>query len=69
MAGFALRNRFYRFVGLIAFLPILAKVFLIDLAQLEDLSRVLATFVLGAILLAVSFLYQRFASRLAGGGD
>ncbi|NIL96356.1 MAG: DUF2339 domain-containing protein [Planctomycetales bacterium] len=61
--GFVLKSRFYRLLGLLAFLPILAKVFLIDLAQLDQLARVLATFALGISLLGVSFLYQRLTSR------
>ena len=52
--------------GLIAFGPILMKVFFVDLAQLEELPRVLATFALGIMLLAVSFAYQRFAARIFG---
>ncbi|NIP68390.1 MAG: DUF2339 domain-containing protein, partial [Planctomycetales bacterium] len=64
--GFLLRSRFYRLLGLLAFAPILGKVFLLDLAQLDQLARVLATFALGLSLLAVSFLYQKFAARLGG---
>ena len=61
--GFVLRSRFYRILGLVAFAPILAKVFLVDLAQLDEFARVLATFALGFSLLAVSFLYQKFAAK------
>ena len=64
--GFWLRQKPYRVVGLAAFVPILLKVFFLDLAQLEQLPRVLATFVLGIMLLAVSFVYQRFAARIVG---
>ncbi len=53
MFGFWLRRKPYRVVGLAAFVPILLKVFFLDLAQLEQLPRVLATFVLGIMLLAV----------------
>jgi hypothetical protein len=66
-AGFWLRYRLLRIVGLVAFLPILLKVFLVDLASLELFPRVLALAVLGVALLAVSFLYQRFRSLLEGG--
>ncbi len=62
--GFLTRSLFYRTVGLLAFVPILLKVFLVDLSQLDQLARVLATFALGAALLGVSFLYQRISARL-----
>ena len=41
-----------------------AKVFLIDLSFLHLMPRILALAVLGMMLLGVSFLYQRFTSRL-----
>jgi hypothetical protein len=62
--GFLTKSRFYRLLGLLAFVPILLKVFLVDLSQLEQLARVLATFALGAALLGVSFLYQKIAAHL-----
>ena len=64
--GFALRNRLFRLIGLVAFGPILFKVFFLDLAHLELLPRVLALAVVGMALLGVSFLYQKFAARLGG---
>jgi uncharacterized membrane protein len=62
--GFLLRSRFYRILGLLAFAPILLKVFLVDLSQLDQLARILATFALGISLLGVSFLYQKIAARV-----
>jgi uncharacterized membrane protein len=62
--GFLLRSRFYRILGLLAFVPILLKVFLVDLSQLDQLARILATFALGISLLGVSFLYQKIAARV-----
>jgi uncharacterized membrane protein len=56
--GFGLKYPLFRIIGLIAYLPILAKVFFIDMASLDLLPRVLALAVLGLMLLAVSFLYQ-----------
>jgi uncharacterized membrane protein len=41
------------------------KVFLFDLSSLEKLYRIISFIVLGAILLAVSFLYQRYRQRMA----
>lgn len=62
--GFVLRYRLFRLLGLAAFVPILIKVFFIDLAELELMPRVLAFGVLGLMLLGVSWLYQRFAARV-----
>ena len=65
VGGFLTKSRFYRLLGLLAFVPILLKVFLVDLSQLHQLARVLATFALGATLLGVSFLYQKITVRLS----
>ena len=62
--GFVLRYRLLRILGLVAFVPILLKVFLVDLGSLDLLPRVLALAVLGMMLLGVSFLYQKFTARL-----
>lgn len=43
-----------------------AKVFLYDLAQLEDIARVFSFLGLGVSLLLVSLLYQRFVARKEG---
>lgn len=64
LAGFLLRYRLFRILGLLGFVPILAKVFLVDLAHLRLFPRVLALAVLGLMLLAVSFLYQKFTARV-----
>ena len=62
--GFITKSLFYRVLGLLAFIPILIKVFLFDLSQLDQLARILAAFALGLALLGISFLYQRIASRV-----
>ena len=48
-----------RWQGLALFGIVVAKVFLIDLSYLSGGYRVLSSIVLGIVLLAVSFLYQR----------
>jgi uncharacterized membrane protein len=40
-----------------------AKVFVYDLASLDRVYRILSFFILGSVLLAVSFLYTRRQSR------
>lgn len=44
----------------------IAKVFLLDLAGLEQPFRIVSFFVLGLILLVVSLLYTRFEARMSG---
>lgn len=51
------------------FLVTVAKVGLVDLAELERLYRVLSIMALGVLLLVASYLYQRFRDRLAGAPD
>jgi uncharacterized membrane protein len=48
---------------LILFGLVVGKVFLYDLSFLERAYRILSFFILGAVLLAVSFLYQRKLAR------
>jgi Predicted membrane protein (DUF2339) len=62
--GFAMRHPLFRILGLVAFGPILLKVFFIDMESLRLLPRVLALAVLGLMLLGVSMLYQKFFARM-----
>jgi uncharacterized membrane protein len=62
--GIMRRNRLLRVMALALIGMTIAKVFFFDLASLERIYRVLSFIVLGAILLAASFLYQRLM-RLA----
>ncbi len=64
IAGFPLRDRTLRLSGLALFLVCVGKAFLYDLRELETLYRILSFVVLGAILVAVSWLYTRFRSRI-----
>lgn len=65
LVGFWKRSAFLRWqaIALLAFTT--AKVFFYDIAALERGYRVAAFIVLGAILLAVSFFYQRNRTRVA----
>ncbi len=57
--GFARRQAGLRWMGLAVFALTLGKVFLVDMAQLEAVYRIGSFLVLGALLVAASFLYQR----------
>jgi uncharacterized membrane protein len=63
--GFARRIPAVRYGALGLFGIVIVKVFLIDLAELQAIYRILSFFVLGLVLLGVSYVYQR--RRPAGG--
>jgi uncharacterized membrane protein len=62
--GFALRERIYRLLGLVILAGAIGRIFCIDVWQLETIYRILSFLVLGAVLLALGFLYNRFADAL-----
>jgi uncharacterized membrane protein len=68
LAGIARRGPILRYGSLAVMLLAVAKVFLYDTARLSDLYRVLSFLGLGASLLLLGFLYQRFVFRPAGTG-
>jgi uncharacterized membrane protein len=63
-AGFPLRDRVQRLSGLFLFLVCVMKLFFYDLRQLGTFNRILSFIVLGAILIAVSWIYTRFRDRI-----
>ena len=58
-AGFRWDKASLRWMGLGVFAITLGKVFLVDMAQLDAVYRIGSFLVLGALLVAASFLYQR----------
>lgn len=58
--GFARRIKMLRFIAIGLFYITIFKVFIFDLAHLETLYRIFSFITLGLILLATSYLYQRF---------
>jgi uncharacterized membrane protein len=63
LGGIARRGPILRYGSLAVMLLAVAKVFLYDTARLSDLYRVLSFLGLGASLLLLGFLYQRFVFR------
>jgi uncharacterized membrane protein len=61
------RNRLLRLMALFLLGLTILKVFLVDLSEMDKIYRVISFVVLGVILLVVSFLYQRWQQRIAGG--
>ncbi|MGB7133789.1 MAG: DUF2339 domain-containing protein, partial [Acidobacteriaceae bacterium] len=58
-AGFWRRSAFLRWQALVLIAATIAKVFVLDLNALSQGYRILSFLGLGALLLAVSFVYQR----------
>lgn len=67
-AGFFRRSAFLRWQALVLLAATIAKVFLVDVSELSQGYRILSFLGLGALLLAVSFLYQRDWLGLRGTG-
>jgi uncharacterized membrane protein len=66
LAGFRKRYAPLRYLAIMLFAFTIAKVFLVDLAELDQIYRVLSVVGLGAALLASSYVYQRFRPRGTG---
>ncbi len=67
--GIVKRSPLLRMMALLLLGLTIFKVFLLDLSSLDKIYRIISFIVLGAILLAVSFLYQRYRQRVAGMDD
>jgi uncharacterized membrane protein len=60
VAGIVTRGTVLRYGSAAVMLLAVGKVFLIDLAHLQDLYRVFSLFGLGVSLMLLAYLYQRF---------
>jgi hypothetical protein len=63
-AGFALRERAYRLLGLTIIACAVGRIVLVDVWQLDKLLQILSFLTLGAVLLFLGFLYNRYAETL-----
>ncbi len=68
-AGFWRRSSFLRWQALLLLAFAIGKVFLVDVSQLSQGYRILSFLGLGALLLGVSFVYQRDWLNLRGHGQ
>jgi uncharacterized membrane protein len=57
--GFVRRSALVRWQALILIAATIAKVFIYDVSQLDRLYRIVSFIILGVLLLAISFVYQR----------
>jgi uncharacterized membrane protein len=63
-AGFGLRERIYRWLGLAVLGCALGRVVVYDVWKLETLHRILSFMALGAVLLVLGFLYNKYQERI-----
>lgn len=63
-AGFALKSALHRRVALVLLGICIVRVFAVDTIGLSDTARIGAFFVLGMILVAIAWLYSRYADEL-----
>jgi uncharacterized membrane protein len=66
MVGFWRRSAFVRWLALFLIAVTTIKVFIYDTSQLDRQYRILSFIVLGLLLLAISFIYQRDWLKLSG---
>lgn len=68
VVGFWRRSGFIRWQALVLIAVTVVKVFVYDVSQLDRGYRIVSFMVLGVMLLAISFVYQRDWLQLSGGG-
>ena len=68
-AGFTLKERLYRRLGLGLLGLSVARAFLVDVWRFDTLYRILSFLILGGLLVLFSFLYNRLADRESGTGQ
>jgi uncharacterized membrane protein len=66
LVGVWKRRKVYRISAISLLVVTILKVLAFDTAEVSTPYRILSCLVLGAILVAVSFLYYRFSERLFG---
>lgn len=67
LIGVWMRRKAYRLSAIALLIATVLKVLAYDTAEVSTPYRIVSCLVLGAMLVAVSFLYYRFSGRLAGG--
>lgn len=63
-AGLGLRERVYRLGGLTILAVAIGRIFIVDVWKLETIFRILSFLTLGAVLLLLGFVYNRFADAI-----
>jgi uncharacterized membrane protein len=63
-AGFVLRERMHRWLGLGILAFAVGRVFLSDVWKLETIYRILSFMALGVVLLALGFIYNKYQDKI-----
>ncbi len=63
-AGFVLRERMYRWLGLGILAVAVARVFISDVWKIDLLYRILSFMALGIVLLALGFIYNKYQEKI-----
>ena len=63
VAGFVRDRAGLRWAGLVVFALTLLKIFIVDMSELDTVYRIGSFLVLGVLLVAASFLYQRARAK------
>ena len=58
-----MRERVYRWLGLIVLAVTLGHIVLFDLSRLDSLGRAISSFVLGLVVLGMGFIYNRYHAK------
>lgn len=66
--GIIRKGRLLRFLGICLIAITIVKVFFFDLSELETIYRIVSFVILGLLLLAVSYFYNRYRDRIFGDG-
>ena len=69
VVGFAVRRAVLRYAAMAILAVTLVKVFLVDMAGVNAIYRILSFLALGAVLVVLSVVYQRYFSRLLRDND
>lgn len=64
IAGLTLRDRIYRIGGFIILALAIGRIYLVDVWKLETVHRILSFMVLGIVLLALGFVYNKYADKI-----
>ena len=64
VAGLTLRERIYRIGGFLILALAIGRIYSVDVWKLETVYRILSFMVLGIVLLALGFVYNRYADRI-----
>ncbi|TAK93019.1 MAG: DUF2339 domain-containing protein, partial [Verrucomicrobia bacterium] len=64
VCGMALRERMYRWAGLVVLAGALGRVVILDVWKLETIFRVLSFFALGLVLIVLGFIYNKYQEKI-----